>query len=86
MDGGEIIEKLEDYNPENKMLKYSIVKSPLPVENYVSTMKVLALGDDQCKVEWMSTFDAKGASDAEAKSAIEGIYSMGFDGLKKLFG
>jgi len=86
LDGGEIIEKLEDYNPENKMLKYSIVNSPLPVENYVSTMKVLAMGDDQCKVEWMSTFDAKGASDTEAKSAIESIYSMGFDGLKKLFG
>ena len=85
-DGGEIIEKLEDYNPEDKMLKYSIVNSPLPVENYVSTMKVLAMGDDQCKVEWMSTFDAKGASETDAKSVIEGIYSMGFNGLHKLHG
>jgi mxaD protein len=85
-DGGEIIERLEEYNSENKMLKYSIVTSPLPVDNYVSTVKVLDMGDDRCKVEWMSTFDAKGASETEAKSVIEGIYSMGFNGLHKLHG
>jgi hypothetical protein len=62
------------------------VTSPLPVENYMSTIKISAIGDEQCKVEWMGNFDAKGASDTEAKSAIESIYSMGFDGLKKLFG
>lgn len=49
-------------------------------------MKVKNAGENQCEFEWSSTFEPKGVGEAEAKKTIEDIYSMGFDGLKKLYG
>ena len=33
-----------------------------------------------------STFEPKGAPEAEAQKIVEGVYTMGFDGLKKIYG
>ena len=35
---------------------------------------------------WWSTFEPKGASEAEVQKILEGVYTMGFDGLKKIYG
>lgn len=83
-DGGEIIEKLEKVDDRNKVLTYKIVSGPLPVDNYVSEMKVNELTPHQSEITWSSSFVAKGASDEEAKETIEGIYNMGFEGIKKI--
>ncbi len=85
-DGAEIIEKLESMDAQSQSLSYSIVSGPLPVDGYVSSMKLISVGDNECELEWSSTFEPKGASEAEAKQAIEGIYNMGFAGLNKLYG
>ncbi len=85
-DGAQIIEKLESLDEQAKALSYSIVSGPLPVEGYVSTMKVKELAENLCELEWSSVFEPKGVQENEAKETIEGIYSMGFDGLKKLYG
>ncbi len=82
--GGTIRERLVLSNDQERALRYTIVESPLPVNDYVSTVRVEALGDGRCRVIWTSTFDARDASDDEARAAIAGIYRMGFDGLKKL--
>ncbi|MFX0200016.1 MAG: SRPBCC family protein [Candidatus Hodarchaeota archaeon] len=85
-DGTQIVEKLESLDEQTKSLSYSIVSGPLPVENYVSTMKVLEISENQSEFEWSSSFEPKGVPEAEAKKTFEDIYSMGFDGLKNLFG
>lgn len=85
-DGGQIVERLESIDQEARTLEYSIVSSPLPVDNYRSKMEVKELGPGQCEVRWSSTFDASGVSEEEAQETIEGVYSMGFTGLKELFG
>ena len=86
-DGAEIVEKLESFEEQTKELKYLIVVSgPFPVEGYIATMKVKELGENRCEFQWSSTFEPKGASEEEAKKAIEDVYSMGFEGLKKLYG
>jgi Polyketide cyclase / dehydrase and lipid transport len=84
--GPPVVEKLERWDAKTRTLTYSIVKSPLPLENYFSTMEVLDLGKDKCELKWSSTFEPKGASEAEAKKIVEGVYSAGFEGLKKLYG
>jgi mxaD protein len=84
-DGAEIVERLETYDDEARTLTYSIVSGPLPVANYLSMVEVTPLADGQCRVKWSSTFEAAGASEEEARSAIEGIYAMGFEGLHKLY-
>lgn len=63
---------------------YEIVESPLPVANYKSTFTVKGKGDTST-VTWTGTFKAKGASDAEAKKAIDGIYTSGLEALKAKF-
>ncbi len=84
-DGAEIVERQESRDDDAMTLSYSIVSGPLPVKNYRSTVKVTSLSPTQCEVSWSSTFEAAGVPEEEARSAIEGIYAMGFEGLHKLF-
>lgn len=83
--GGQIVEKLESTDDDSKTYTYSIVDSPLPVKNYVSTIKVSGSGDN-ATVEWSSEFEAAGMPENDAMKAIEGVYQAGFDNLKKMFG
>jgi len=87
LEGGvQVLERLEDLDDEARTLTYSIVRAPLPIENYVATMTLRDLGAGRCELEWSSTFDPKGAPEAEGVQIVEGVYAMGFDGLKKLHG
>lgn len=54
-----------------------ILKSPLPVKNYVSTLTVSPTSDGKSLVKWTSIFDANGADDAKAKEVVGGIYDAG---------
>lgn len=83
-DGGTVRERLVLASDDDQALRYTIVESPLPVNDYVSTVRVDALDDEHCRVTWASTFDARDASDDDAQAAIVDIYRMGLDGLKKL--
>ncbi|HEX5304495.1 MAG TPA: SRPBCC family protein [Dyella sp.] len=82
--GGSVRERLVLSNDEDRSLRYTIVESPLPVADYVSTVRVDPVDDARCRVTWASTFEPRDSSDAEAREAITGIYRMGFDGLRQL--
>lgn len=81
-DGGVLVETLERWDDPGMSYTYRIQSSPLPVENYISTIKVSGEGGVST-VEWSSSFDAKGASEADVVKTIGGIYQAGFAGLKK---
>ncbi len=85
-DGAELVERLDIFDDDARTLTYSIVKSPLPLADYVATMTVRELAPSRCELQWSSTFEPDGAPEAEAKAIVEGIYGMGFEGLKKLHG
>lgn len=83
-DGAKITEELLAYGGKSMSYKYRITDSPLPVTNYVSTIKVVK-SKDGSTVVWSSTFKAKaGTPDAEAKKVISGIYTAGLDNLKSM--
>jgi mxaD protein len=82
--GGSVLERLILASDSDKAFRYTIVDSPLPVSDYVSTVRVDALDPQRCRVTWSASFESHGVSDAEAQATIAGIYRMGFDGLKKL--
>ena len=84
--GGEIIEKLEKVDDNEHVYTYSIVSAPLPVTNYVATIKVKDEGEGKCSVEWSSEFQTPEVNENEAVQAIQGIYQAGFDQLKKIYG
>ena len=81
---GKIEEELKSFDNDAKTLSYSITSSPLPVENYLSTIKVKDLGNGRCEVEWSSTFERKGMPEEEVAKMINDIYVTAIDGLKKL--
>ena len=83
--GGSVRERLVLTSDDDRALRYTIVESPLPVADYVSTVRVDPLDNQHCRVTWAATFEARGSSDAEAREAIAGIYRMGFDGLRQLY-
>jgi hypothetical protein len=83
--GGNVTEKLETFDDKERAYSYSITQSPLPISNYVAKIKVIEEGGGS-KIEWSSEFSPAGASEADARKVIEGIYQAGFDGLKKIFG
>jgi hypothetical protein len=78
--GGTIVEKLVKMDAANRSYTYSIVSGPLPVAHYRSTISVAAKGAGSV-VKWVGKYDAKGASDADAKKAIDGVYDSGLKAL-----
>jgi hypothetical protein len=79
--GGTIVERLLKWDADGKSYTYTIVSSPLPVKNYVSTIKVVPDGNGS-DVIWTGKYKAvKGTSDADAKKVIDGIYKAGADVL-----
>jgi hypothetical protein len=80
--GGSIVEKLEKRDDAQHSYSYSIVEGPLPVANYMSTISVTKEGAGAV-ITWNGHYDAKGASEADAKKTIDGIYQAGLDVLVK---
>lgn len=79
-----VVERLESLDDEKRTLSYSVLETPLAMKGYVATMKLRELGGGQCELVWESTFQAEASEEARIKKAIERLYSLGFEGLKKL--
>jgi hypothetical protein len=85
-DGSKIVEDLRDSDDGSHTMTYAIVDSPLPVKDYVSTIRVIPSQDGVgCTVEWSSSFDPTGDENA-ALTAIHQVYQAGLDNLTKMFG
>ncbi len=81
---GKIEEELKSFDNDAKTFSYSITSSPMPLVNYLSTVKVKDLGNGRCEIEWSSTFEPKGMPEEEVAKMINDIYVTAIDGLKKL--
>lgn len=83
--GATITEELVSRDDAKRSYTYAILDSPLPIQNYVSTISVAPAADGKSTVTWSSSFDAKDASDEDAINAITGIYDAGLKNLDKHF-
>ena len=80
-DGGVLLERLLEHDNDGMAYSYSIVESPLPVQDYRSTISVADEGG-KAKVTWRSSFEPKGISGEEAGKIVGGIYDAGLEALK----
>ena len=87
MPGNTIMEeRLESLDDATTTLSYAIVGGPLPVENYLATIKVSANGSGS-RVDWGATFDAPAGVPADAiASGVEGAYNGMLAALKTHLG
>ena len=87
MPGGlELQERLEAFDDGGRTFQYAIIgASPLPADEYLSTVRVSADGDG-CRIDWSSTFQPRGAPEEQVRTIVEGIYKSGIAGIRKTLG
>ena len=87
-DGGRIRERLLALSDYEMSCTYSILESPMGVENYVATLRLIPVTDgDQTFVEWSAEFDA--APDREEQLAADigcNVFGAALASLKGRFG
>ncbi len=84
--GGQIVERLLEINPQERLYSYSIESGPLPVVDYTAELRVTDNGDGTSSVEWSSEFKPKGVPENQAVEAIEHVYKQGLDNLARIYG
>jgi carbon monoxide dehydrogenase subunit G len=78
-------ERLEAFDDPGRRLQYSIIAGPLPLADYLATIQVSEEGD-AARVDWSSSFEPKGITEAQAQGMVEGIYRSGLKGIRKALG
>jgi hypothetical protein len=86
--GDRLREKLLGLSDFDMFCTYSILESPMGVENYVATLRLTPVTDgERTFIEWSAEFDCPPAREAELVQNIgQGVFQGGFDALKRAFG
>ncbi len=86
-DGGLIRERLLALSDYDFTCTYSILESPMGVDNYVATIKLTPITDGgRCFAEWSAEFDCPPQREPELSNSIgQGVFQAGFDALKRHF-
>jgi hypothetical protein len=87
-DGGTIRERLLALSDYDYSCTYSILESPMGVENYVATLKFTPVTDGaRSFAEWSAEFDCAEARERELTELIgNGVFQNAFEALKRHFG
>lgn len=85
--GDRIREKLLGLSDHDLFCTYAILESPMPIENYVATLRLTPVTDgERTFIEWSADFDCAPDMEAELVSGIGGsVFQGGFDALKRHF-
>jgi hypothetical protein len=86
--GDRLREQLLGLSDFDMFCTYSILDSPMPLTNYVATVRLTPITDqDRTFIEWSAEFDCAPEAEAELVSGIgSGVFQGGFDTLKRAFG
>ena len=85
-DGGMIRERLLTLSDYDYQCSYSILESPMGVENYVATIKLTPVTEgNRTFAEWWAEFDCAPEREAALAEQIgQGVFQAAFDSLKKV--
>lgn len=87
--GGENIrERLLALSDAEHLCTYTILESPLPIENYVATLRLVPITDgNRTYAEWTAEFNCRpGEEEGLINTIGDGIFQDGFDAFKSAFG
>lgn len=87
-DGAFLREQLLALSDYDLSVTYSILESPMGVENYVATLKLTPITDgDRTFAEWSAEFDCPPEREGELVALIAGdVFQGGFDALERALG
>ena len=85
-DGGIIREQLVTLSDYDYQCSYSILESPLGVDNYIATLKLTPVTDgNRTFAEWWAEFDCAPDRESQLSRDIgQGVFQAAFDSLKSL--
>ena len=70
-----------------RSFSYAIIgNSPLPLRDYLSTVKIRETGPDACEIAWEGRFEPNAGSEASMQRMVRGIYTNGIAALRKKLG
>ena len=86
--GDKIREQLLGLSDFDLFCTYSILESPMPLTNYIATIRLNPITDgDRCFAEWSAEFDCDPSDQDDLVNGIGGdVFQGGFDALKRHFG
>ena len=86
--GDRIREQLLGLSDYDMFFTYSILESPMPLENYVSTLRLTPITDgERTFAEWSAEFDCALEEEAGLVDGIgTNVFQGGFESLKRHFG
>lgn len=86
--GDRIREKLLGLSDYDMFCTYSILESPMPLTDYVATLRLTPVTDgERTFVEWSAEFDCDPAAEADLVNGIgTNVFQAGFGALKRHFG
>ena len=86
-DGGRIRERLLALSDYDYACTYSILESPMGVEQYIATLKLTPITDGaRTFAEWSAEFDCAQGRERELTEHIgQGVVQAGLDALKRQF-
>ena len=86
--GDAIREKLLGLSDYDMFCTYEILESPMPLENYIATLRLTPITDgDRCFAEWSAEFSCDPDTEKDLVEGIGGdVFQTGFDSLKRHFG
>jgi carbon monoxide dehydrogenase subunit G len=80
-----IVERLEALDPVGRSQSYSLLEGPMPLKNFLATIKVTETGASGCRVDWSAAFDLpQGVSEGKIAPGLEGGYGGGLKALKRI--
>ena len=85
--GDRLREKLLGLSDYDMFCTYSILESPMPLENYIATLRLTPITDgDRTFAEWTAEFDCAPEAADDLVSGIGGnVFQGGFESLKRHF-
>jgi hypothetical protein len=75
---GRFVERCEVHDEAAYTFSYRLLESPLPVTNYLASVRLSAAGSSGCAIEWMAEFTA---NDPSAGPAIRTRLENAFRGV-----
>ena len=86
-DGGNLREQLLTLSDVDYQCTYSILISPMPLENYQATLRLVPITDgNRTYAEWTAEFTCRPEDEEELVNNIgNGVFQAGFDALKDSF-
>lgn len=86
--GDQIREQLLGLSDYDMTCTYSILISPMPLTDYVATLRLTPITDgDRCFAEWSADFDCAVEDEEDLVTGIgNDVFQAGFDALKRHFG